>query len=103
MVASVNRPDGDIMDALASVRYAFRRANLEAPTTLLLANRDEGMRFLGAVRGQVRWSDKLVSVPLGSPVEMADGSMWMEMEVMGMKVRWPADRIATPDGRWGYM
>jgi hypothetical protein len=34
---------------------------------------------------------------------MANGSAYMQLEVMGMKVRWPANRLATPDGRWSYV
>lgn len=93
---------GDIMDALATVRVAFERARLEPPTVLMLGSHDEGMRFLSALRQNVTWSAVVGSEQLGRPVEMADGSMWMEMEVMEMKIRWPANWIATPDGRRGY-
>ena len=93
---------GDIMDALATVRVAFKRANLEPPTALILGSNDDGMRFLSAMRQTGDWVAVVGSGQLGHPVEMADGSMWMELEAMGMKVRWPANRIATPDGRWSY-
>ena len=92
----------DIMDALATVRVAFKRANLEPPTVLLLGSNDEGYRFLSAIRQSGCWVAVVGSGALGHVIEMADGSMWMELEVMGMKVRWPANRIAMPDGRWSY-
>jgi NAD(P)-dependent dehydrogenase (short-subunit alcohol dehydrogenase family) len=87
---------------LAQVRETFMRASLKPPTTLLLESHDEGMRFLSAIRQQDLWVAPAGSDRLGKPIEMADGSVWMECQVMGIAVRWPANRIATPDGGWSY-
>lgn len=92
----------DILDGIARIRVAFLAANLNPPTTILLESHEEGVRFLSAVRQTTQWSAVIGSPDLGLPVEMADGSVWMEVEVMGIKVRWPANRIATPDGSWSY-
>ena len=92
----------DIFDSLARVRMAFLQANLEPPSVMLLQSHEEGMRFLSAVRQSGNWTAMVGSPDLGRVTEMADGSAWMEVQVMGIKVRWPANRTATPDGSWSY-
>lgn len=92
----------DILDVIARVRVAFLAVDLKPPTTILLESHDEGRRFLSAVRQTNQWVDVIGSPDLGRPVEMADGSAWMEAKVMGIAVRWPANRTATPDGSWSY-
>ena len=94
--------DSDILDGIARVRVEFLAVNLKPPTTILLESHDEGMRFLSAVRQTRHWVAVIGSPDLGRPVEMADGSAWMELKVMGIAVRWPANRTATPDGSWSY-
>lgn len=36
----------------------------------------------------------------GKPIEHPDGSVWMEVEVYGLKIRWPALKYALQSG--GY-
>lgn len=90
----------DIFDAFARVRVAFKAANLNPPAAIHLPTREDGMRLLSVVAQQ----PFLVATPsrLGKPVELADGSVFMECELMGMKVRWPANRRAMPDGSWRF-
>ena len=40
---------------------------------------------------------------LGRPVDMPDGSVWMEITIYGLKIRWPALRYPVPQGgyTWG--
>lgn len=92
----------DILDVIATTHDAFRSANLEAPTVILLGSHKEGLRFLSAVRQQCRWTTMIGDPSLGRALEMADGSMWMEVKVMDIAIRWPANRIAMPDGSWRY-
>ena len=92
----------DIIDALAQIRIAFKKAMLEPPTTLLLASHDEGMRFLSAIRQTNVWVYQIGDPNLSKPIEMADGSVWMEAQVMGFIIRWPANLIATQDGTWRW-
>lgn len=92
----------DILDGLAQVRLTFMREQLKPPTVMLLESHEEGMRFLSNIRQSSNWSAWLGSPELGNLIEMADGSAWMECKVMGIDVRWPANRIATPDGKWSY-
>ena len=91
----------DILDGMAQIRATFARANITPPTAILLASHDDGMRFLRSISQK----DIVVHVgapSLGKPMMMADGSAWMECIVMGIAVRWPANRTATPDGSWSY-
>ena len=92
----------DILDGLAQVRITFMREQLKPPTVMLLESHEEGMRFLSAIRQTGAWTAVVGSADLGRLVEMADGSAWMECKVMDIAVRWPANRIATPDGGWSY-
>lgn len=99
------RADGevmDILDGIARIRIAFKAADLEPPSTILLKSHKDGRRFLSAVRQTSEWSARVGGPVLGRPVEMADGSVWMEVKVMDIAVRWPANRIAMPDGSWSY-
>jgi hypothetical protein len=92
----------DILDGIAQLRLIFMREQLEPPTVILLKSNEEGHRFLSIMRQSYRWSAIVGSSDLGNVVEMADGSAWMEIKVMDIAVRWPANRIATPDGSWAF-
>lgn len=92
----------DILDGLARIRNEFQSIGLKPPAVLMLESHREGMAFLSEIRQSYTWTAEIGSPALGSPVEMADGSVWMEVQVMGFIVRWPANQYATPDGRWVY-
>ncbi len=92
----------DIVDAIATFRVAFLRENMKPPTTILLADHDEGMRLISYMRDSANWSYQIGDIGLGKPIEMADGSVYMEMNICGMAVRWPANRYALPDGSWAF-
>ncbi len=92
----------DILDGLAQIHLAFRRANLKSPTVILLESREEGIRFLSQINQKENWVAQVGSPDLGRFVEMADGSEWMECTVMEISVRWPANKVAMPDGSWSY-
>lgn len=91
---------GDILDNLARVRTAFIAARLNPPAAIYLGSNEDGMRLLSAVAKHPMF----MAPPsrYGCPVEFADGSVFMECELMGMRVRWPANRRARPDGSWSY-
>lgn len=82
----------DILDAIATIRHAFRSVNLEPPTVILLGTHKEGMRFLSAVDQMVLRFATVGSTSCGHVVEMADGSAWMEIKVMDIAIRWPANK-----------
>jgi hypothetical protein len=93
----------DIFDALAKTRHAFLQNNLKPPTVMLLGSHEEGMRFVSAVRQKDQFVFTAGSPDLGHVIEMADGSCWMEVKVMGIAIRWPANKLAMPDGSWSYV
>jgi len=101
---SGHKPDlNDMLDGLAMLRTVFLRAGLQSPTALTLGSHEDGMRFLSAMRQATLWVVHPGDPSLGRPTELADGSIWMEVEAMGIKVRWPANRRATPDVSWSYV
>ena len=91
----------NILDALYAVRAAFLRANLSPPAAIILASREDGMRFLYAAN-----HDNSIYIesrpPYAKPVEHPDGSVWMEVEAVGMKIRWPANRCVMETGGYRY-
>ena len=92
----------DILDALAALRAAFIRERINPPSAIHLPTHEDGMRFLAGV-AQMNIFVCAGDSRLGKPVETADGGVYMEVEVFGMAVRWPANRYATPDGKWSYV
>ena len=93
----------DIFDALARIRHEFNKADIKPPVSLHLESHEEGIRFLTAVRQNTMWQAVAGSPELGHEVQMADGSVYMELEVMTFKIRWPANRLALPDGSWRHV
>ena len=92
----------DIFDALYTVRAAFLRANLSPPDAIILATHEDGMRFLSAVK-----QDNVIiyggpGYQYAKPVEHPNGSVWMEVEAVGMKIRWPANRCALEFAKDNY-
>ena len=95
--------DTDIFDGIARIRHEFLRANLKPPTVILLESHEEGMRMLSAIRQRGDWIAVVGSADLGHERQMSDGSVWMEIKVMGIAIRWPANRMAMPDGTWRHV
>ena len=84
----------DIIDAIARIQHEFRAINLNPPSVVLLKDHDDGMRLLCELHQRVH-----IVIPMGSDrggrvIEHPDGSVWMEVEVYGMKIRWPAKKLA---------
>jgi hypothetical protein len=92
----------DILDALARMRNEFQSIGLKPPAVLMLESHRDGIAFLSEIRQSCTWTAEIGSPDLGSPIELADGSVWMEIHVMGFIVRWPANKYAMPNGRWAY-
>ena len=87
-----------IEDVIYSMAQGFAALQFDVPASINLKSHDDGMRLLSMMIGKNQWSAALGSGRLGNPVHMADGSVYMEMELMGIKIRWPANRYATPSG-----
>ena len=92
----------DVIDGIAEMCVSFRREGLKPPTAILLGSPEEGKRFLSAIRQTQQWIAIVGDPSLGKPIEMADGSVWMECSVGGVAVRWPAVKWAKPDGSWSF-
>ena len=91
----------DILDALYAARAVFMRANLSPPDAIILASHEDGMRFMSAVKlANIIYSESWP--PHGNPIEHPNGSVWMEVEAVGMKIRWPANRRAMETGGYRY-
>ena len=91
----------DILIALYTVRATFLRANLSPPDAIILATREDGMRLLSALK-QENIIYRESWPPHGKPIEHPNGSVWMEVEAVGMKIRWPANRCAMETGGYRY-
>lgn len=90
----------DIISCISRLRAEFKRAGMEVPSSINLKSHEEGQRLLFSI----------AQVPLivmnGNDiriVEMADGSMYREIKVMDIAIRWPANKIATADGSWRFV
>lgn len=87
---------GTVCDAVWDACRAFAKVNAKAPDVMIV-DRETGIRLMCEVREQAH-----IILPaherLESVVEHPDGSVWREAEVMGVKVRWPANRLATVSG-----
>lgn len=91
----------DLIDVLARIAHDFRSLGLEAPDAILLKDHEQGMRLLHALHQMEHIIAPMGSERGGKVIEHPDGSVWMQAEVYGMKVRWPAMRMAKPGG--GYV
>lgn len=88
----------DIIEALYAVSVAFRKCNLEPPAAIILKNHEEGMRLLHSIRDMGNWTYDPRTGAAGKPVEHPDGTIYMSIEVLGMNIRWPANRLAMENG-----
>lgn len=94
----------DILDVFLLIRMELERHGFKPPTVIHLASHEEGVKLLAAVSQQ----DLLIYAPgtIGRPVETPGGAVWMEVEIFGMKIRWPANRYALEqdeEGRSGFV
>ncbi len=91
--------DDDLITSIARFRVAWQRENLDPPEVIILGSHDAGMRFLSYLSGKTQWIYDLSRH--AKPVEHPDGYCYMEAEVYGMKIRWPAVKYAKREG--GYV
>lgn len=88
----------DIVDALMRIQREFRLLGMEPPSAILLKTHDQGMQLLSRLHQVMPLVVPLGSGRGGKVVEHPDGSVWMEVEIYGMRVLWPAARLAKHDG-----
>lgn len=92
----------DIFEVIAKMAHDFKSAGLEPPECVVLKSHDEGVRLMSALH-QRRFMTFQAGDPrsAGRPIEHPDGSCFMECEIYGIKVRWPAVKFALKNG--GYV
>ncbi len=91
----------DILDAIAGIGVGFRSADLDVPEVIILKSHDQGMRFISMIHQRYLYA-KAGDPMLGKPIEQPDGSVYMEIELMGMKIRWPAMKMAMQKGGYSW-
>jgi hypothetical protein len=92
----------DIVETIAIIGHSFRAAGLERPAVIMLASHEDGIKLIHALRDEMTITYTIGDPrsPFGETVRMADGQMYKEVQILGMKIRWPADCHATPDGKY---
>ena len=90
------------IEGILRLRSAFIAAGMEPPAAVFLSTNEAGNRFMAEaertkfiIRGPIQNRHEVA-------VTMADGSIAMEIDVAGIKVRWPADRRVRHNGAWRY-
>ena len=92
----------DLLDAIMNISHKFRSCGLEPPAAIILADHEQGMRLCVALYDMrfTLWWDP-TSDRMGKTIDHPDGSTWKEVEVYGMKIHYPAVKMALPNG--GYV
>lgn len=88
-----------ISDVVLTIRRQFQRLGIKPPSAIHLPDHESGMRFLAAARSELAISrgERFLRTPAyeAIPIECPDGSVWMEIIVADIAIRWPAQRRAT--------
>lgn len=81
----------DIFDGFHAMVATFRRADINAPATILLKTALDGDNLLACVRNQY-----VMPSPSFGPrwIDSPDGTVWKEVHVLGIRVIWPANTLA---------
>lgn len=90
----------DIVDTIARVALEFRRQDM-AIDAIVLKDHEQGMRLLHQLHQVHHLIIPINSERGGKVIEHPDGSVWMQVEVYGVKLRWPASKYAKREG--GYV
>ena len=88
----------DFIQAVTRIVHEFRVAGLEVPDCILLKSHDEGMRLLAQLQKNPYLVYRAGDSAFGKPIEHPDGTCWMQVEVYGVKIRWPAMKMMVPKG-----
>ena len=90
-----------ILGAIEALSHAFRSATLQPPAKLTLTDAEQGQQLVLAIKQQLGGSVRLPDDAVLPTIDL-DGSTWMEAQVRGIVVRWPATMGITSTGqvRW---
>lgn len=88
----------NVGELFGTILNAFASEDMRPPVAVILESPQEGMRVLSALSNLQHMT--LSDGAGAKPVEHPDGSVWMEITVYGIKVRWPAQRYALAPNRY---
>lgn len=91
----------DFVEAVGRCVHTFKAAGFDAPDCIILKSHEQGIRMLCELRDQKQMIYHAGDPRMGKIIEHPDGSCWMEAEVYGVKIRWPAVKMALQKG--GYV
>ena len=87
-----------ILEAIEVMSRAFQSAAVQPPAKLTLATPEQGRQLVLAIKQQLGRAACLPDDAVLPEID-PDGSTWMEAQVRGIVVRWPATRGVTATGR----
>ena len=87
-----------ILEAIEALSHVFQSAAVQPPAKLTLADAEQGQQLMLAIRQQLGRAVRLPDDAVLPEID-PDGSTWMEAQVRGIVVRWPATRGVTATGR----
>jgi aminoglycoside/choline kinase family phosphotransferase len=91
----------DFVEAVGRCVHTFKAAGFAAPDCILLKDHEQGIRMLSELRNMEMMTYRAGDPRMGKVIEHPDGTCWMQAEVYGVKIRWPAVKMALPEG--GYV
>ncbi len=86
----------DIGNGILTLKRAFARAMMPGAVTIYVHNPEAGHRLMALLKEHTV-NPGVMSVA-GKPVEGYDGRAYMEAELAGTKIRWPAQFYAEHGG-----
>lgn len=95
----------DIITVVARLANGFAQIGLPKPEAIVMKTHDDGMRLYRELQGLNHGGVmhyRPGQEPGLQPVEGENGAVYMEAEVYGMKIRWPAEKWPMPRGGWRW-
>lgn len=90
----------DLTDAIMQFRHEVRRLGYDPPDVIIFNDREAGIKILHEITKK-HYLILDPNKPYGNPIEDPDGSVWMESTIADLRIRWPANKIATKNGfKW---
>ena len=89
-----------LLDALWATCRVFAKSGMAKPSeVILLLDEEAGLEL----RFELLETDHIFvtadnGAGITTPIMREDGSLWWEVTILGMRVRWPAQRRATSSG-----
>jgi hypothetical protein len=88
-----------ILNAVAALSHAVRACNMRSNLTIELSKPMDGWRLLQYAQRRYGMTHGLLQ---DRPVEALSGKVFMQVEIVGVTIRWPAEREARRSGGFDY-